>query len=299
MKLYKCIIIGGGISGLACGNKLHKSGENFLLLSRELGGRMLTSKSRTIDYGASYITNEYKNVLKFVDKGDRLPTRKCYFINGKGFTTVVCWRTLCQLPRLIWLYFVVLDFCWRVRKFRKRCLSMAQKNALKLDPVLNKYVKMPATSFVEKNKLHFFDEKFIEPVLHSTVFARTSEVNAFYYLAILMPFVSRAYTADFRHAVHRLTAGWKNKIKITSVHGLKKLKNSLYKVVTSHGEYLAKNIVLALPQKNARKIYPVPSSGPTIPIYVFHVVGEREEIYRKKKIIFFKPKEHDITILWK
>ena len=55
-KKYNTIIIGGGISGLACGRILADKKEDFLLLTKELGGRMRTSKSHLVDYGASYMT---------------------------------------------------------------------------------------------------------------------------------------------------------------------------------------------------------------------------------------------------
>jgi len=80
MKTCKTIVIGGGISGLACARTLADAKEDFLLISDELGGRMLTSKALTVDYGASYVTSAYKNVLKFVNKGERLKLSKIYFI---------------------------------------------------------------------------------------------------------------------------------------------------------------------------------------------------------------------------
>ena len=62
-RIYETRIIGGGISGLSCARKLQDEGRDFLLISKELGGRMMTSRSLNMDYGAAYMTEDYKNLV--------------------------------------------------------------------------------------------------------------------------------------------------------------------------------------------------------------------------------------------
>ncbi|MEO5763012.1 MAG: hypothetical protein ABIR28_11940, partial [Vicinamibacteria bacterium] len=49
----------------------------------------------------------------------------------------------------------------------------------------------------------------------------------------------------------------------------------------------------------ARGFWAVARPEHNVPVYVIEVEGERRRLYRDRKIVFFRPREHDITILWK
>jgi len=42
-KVYETIIIGGGVSGLSCAKRLHEDRKDFMLITEELGGRLLSA----------------------------------------------------------------------------------------------------------------------------------------------------------------------------------------------------------------------------------------------------------------
>ncbi|MCR4328629.1 MAG: FAD-dependent oxidoreductase [Patescibacteria group bacterium] len=302
VKEVETIIIGGGISGMACGNELHKAGKDFILLTKELGGRMLTSKTHTVDYGASYITTEYKNVMSYIDRGERLMVKDFYFFDGNDFSNI--FNNKSMLLRVHkWIKFIHLlkDFSNRLNVFRKKTLLKEQKEVLKDDPVLVQYLSEKADVFLKKHGFEYLNEVYFNPVVNSTAFVEYRDVSVFHYLGSLIPLVAKTYVADFRHTNHKLTNSWKDKIHITSVHEVtKKHSRKGFTIKTSEGDYTCTNIVLALPYDKANMIFDVPkpkNSG--VPVYVFHVVGRREEIYLNKKIVFFRPEHHDITILWR
>ncbi|MEE9525145.1 MAG: FAD/NAD(P)-binding protein [Candidatus Woesearchaeota archaeon] len=300
MKIYKAIVIGGGISGLACGNKLHKKKQDdFLLLTKDLGGRMSISKSGLVDYGASYIRQGYKNIKKYVDKIEKIKIGDCYFIGKKNFVNVYTKRNLLELPRLIKLYFILKDFEKRLSRLRKRAEKEKQKDILKSDKVLSSYVKKSAKQFIKENKLERLNDVYFNPVFHSTGFVGYEKANAFFYLDNLLSVTTKLFIADFRKTVPKLTKGWENKIKKQEVLKLNKIKKGLYKVSTLKHTYYANNVVIAIPYRDAKKIHRVPQPKQNISVYVIHIDGEREEIYKNKKVVFFKPQHHDITILWK
>ena len=64
-KTVETIIVGAGISGLSCARQLQAQNEDFLLISKNIGGRILTSEDGTVNYGAFFVCSDYYNVLKY------------------------------------------------------------------------------------------------------------------------------------------------------------------------------------------------------------------------------------------
>lgn len=299
MKVFDAIIIGGGVSGMACGKTLHEKEVDFLLLTKEIGGRMQTSQSHEVNYGASYITSDYKNVMRSMGGREKIKKSDCYFHNGDVPVSFFRWRTLLELPGLIRLYLVARDFRRRLNSLRKQALFKQQKDILAEDLVLTKYVKMPATEFVKKYKLEYLTETYFGPLFNSTGFIEYEKCNAFAYMDNLMAFFCNTYVADHSRCCHVLTKDWRDKILLSEVKKIHCDDNRNYHIEVEDEIYFANNIVLALPYKSAKQLFSVPKPKHNIPIYVMEVMGERNNCCKNKKVVFFNPKNNDITILWK
>ena len=63
MRKVETIIIGGGIAGLSCARKLYDSGKEFLLITKDIGGRIKISKDGKVNYGAYLVPSYYKHVM--------------------------------------------------------------------------------------------------------------------------------------------------------------------------------------------------------------------------------------------
>ena len=76
---YETIIIGAGISGLACARSLQNHQKDFLVISKDIGGRIRTSEDGTANYGAFFVCSDYDNLLPFVTLQKRIRLRDFYF----------------------------------------------------------------------------------------------------------------------------------------------------------------------------------------------------------------------------
>lgn len=68
-KHYSTIIIGGGMAGCGAARTLTAAGyEDFLMITPEIGGRIVTSEDGQVNYGAYFVSGDYDNVNQFVKK---------------------------------------------------------------------------------------------------------------------------------------------------------------------------------------------------------------------------------------
>ncbi len=299
MKQYKTIIIGGGISGLSCGRKLYDSGETFLLITKDLGGRMLTSKNFEEDYGAAYVTSDYKNVLKYVEKQERLRLRDFYFMEESIFSNVFNYKNIKFIPKMIKFVLILRKLRKNLVEYRRQASNKSVKECFTENKVLNKYWKMSAKEFIRNNGFEKLDKIYGNPITATTAFIGSDKVNAAYYIGMFFPVILKTWIVNFRHTIKKLTRGFEEKIKIDSVKKVKKRNDGQFIVYTFKEKFLAKNIVFAAPQKSLSKVYPLPKPYIQQSAYVFHVIGERKNKRKNKKAICFRPKNHDVFMIWK
>lgn len=298
MKSYETIIIGGGISGLACGRTLHDAGKDFLIITKELGGRMLSYECFCINYGAAYITTDYKNVLKYVGKIEPLRVRDFYFFDGKNMSNIFTFKIIKRIPKMIKFILILIHFRWHWLRYRKQAPYRSIKECFETDPVLMKYWKMPASDFIKKHGFEELDELYGNPVTAATAFVESDKVNTVYYLGMFFAAIIKSWIIHFKDTITKLTEGFEEKIKIGSVLKVNKNDDGTFHVTSSIGEFTAKNIVFAAPQKTLATVYDLPEPNRQQPAYAFHVLGIRKDIYQNKKAICFRPEHHDVYMLW-
>ncbi len=298
MKHYKTIIIGGGMSGLACAKRLNEENKDFLLISKDLGGRMRCSDDYSVPYGAAYGTYKYKNILKIADKEERLRFREVYFVHDTGVNNVFSLPYIKYYWKFIKLGLRVFHFGIHSSRFLKQGATKSIKECIEEDRVLNKYWHMPAKDFIKKYKLEEIDEKFINPMCEATFFTKSSNINTLSYLGIMFPAIYKTWSFDFTHTIEKLTKGINHQIKSGEVTKVKRLEDSLFEVDSTIGNFTTNNIVFAAPQKSLEDVYNLPESPIQEDCYVFHIRGERLDRYKNKKVLLFNPKTEKINAMW-
>lgn len=297
MKRVETLIIGGGISGLACGRALHHGGREFLLCSDRLGGRMHAS-AEGLNYGAAYVTPDYHHVLPFVDRVRHNRMSDVFYWDGRRMITVFNPRNVLRAGQLTRIYKLLIPYRKRINALREQTPQLCQKTLMERDPVLREYVELPARELVARHGLEQMNEIFCGPLLCSTLFVTTEQTNAFYWLANLFPALIPAFTVDVRPAMGRLTRGFEDRIigaKATEVREVE--DGGRFEVTVGDEVVSARNLVVAIPLRNSKGLVDVPGSARDVPYCTIHIRGRRRRLYRPGKTVFLRS-EHPIRCLW-
>ena len=126
-KTYKTIIVGAGISGLACAKHLQDSNEDFLIISKDIGGRILTSSDGAVNYGAFFICSDYHNVLKYVKIKYEIILRDFCFHEENDSYILFEPRFLAYSIQFFKVLKILYKFRKKLRKFRKTSENISQK----------------------------------------------------------------------------------------------------------------------------------------------------------------------------
>ena len=165
MQDYDVIIVGGGVSGLACARMLCDEGqENFVVLTRDLRGSIPESKDTSVNYGAYYVQDTYHNFLPYADlRRPIYPTRLSFFTSGKIISLLTVRNLLNIVPLLQFLLFLrkVLK---HHEAWKKSSETVSQKKALEADEFLYNLHCTPAGTFIKEHKLEFWKDNLLNHV---------------------------------------------------------------------------------------------------------------------------------------
>ena len=295
------LIIGGGISGLAAARCLYKAHKKFVLVTDRLGGRMYHSQDGSMNLGATYINNDYKNVSKYVGKGQKLNLHEIFATNGKKlvpFFHPANLKFFFPFSRLIVLLF---KLRFELIRFRKESEYRPQAQIISEYPLMSHLSKTSAATFIQKLKLEELNESYFRYVLWATCFSKVEESSALFYLGVLFPLIIKTYIADFSNTYNKITNGFKDKIIIDNIVGLSNQENSVCIAKTSSGRVIsARNVIIATPYHNAHSFYMnTPKPFLTKPATVLYVKGQRKGEYQDKNFLLLNPKVGSVGLIWK
>jgi len=285
--IYDTIIIGAGISGLACARQLNKHDKNFLVISKDIGGRILTSEDGSANYGAFFVCSDYDNVLKYVTLKSRIRLRDfCFHENKKSYILFEP-KVISYLSQFIKTYRLLYNFRKKLRLLRKNSETVSQKKTIENDSFLCDLYMKKASDFIKKHKIDSGTDTYLSKALYSTTFSEISEMNAFSFLQFLLPLITPIYTFIFEE--EKLIKPFQDKIKIGSVTDIK-FKDDKYKIKTADTILYSKNIVLATDILWSKDFAGVKKINIPVNTNMIHVKGiAKKEISWKSYQLFSPP----------
>lgn len=286
-KKIDTIIVGAGISGLACSRRLKDAGQDFLIISKDIGGRILRSEDKSANYGAFFVCSDYENVLNYVKIKSRIRLRDFCFHEDDQTYFLFQSRLIPYLYQFIRMEKILFKFRKKLRKLRKNSVDISQKKAIENDPFLKEVYMQDALDFIKEHNLEAGTDKYLSKALYSTTFSTTSEMNAFSFLQFLIPLITPIYTFDFLE--EKIIQGFEDKIRIGEVADIN-YKNNEYKIKVKDKIFCSKNIVLATDINWSKKYANVKKVNKAINTNMLHIKGDaKKEIIKRKYQLFTPP----------
>lgn len=268
--MYNTIIIGGGISGLSCAKELSKKSKDFLLITEDIGGRILESKDE-VQYGAYYIMNNYNHVKTYVSLKKIINPFSLRFNSQKAHYSILNLRLLINSYQLIKYIILLKEFKNHYEKFKINCLNYSQKEALHKDKFLLDLYNKNAEDYIKEHKLKSLKKDYISQLIYGTTFTTVDKLNEFSLLQFTLPIITPFY--EFHFEKEKLISNFKRNIKVDTVKEVKIIKDG-YQVKTTEDIYLTKNLVVATPLNISKKLLNLKAIKKPVNTNMFLVKGK-------------------------
>ena len=285
-RTYDTIIIGAGVSGLACARQLNKYNQDFLIVSKDIGGRILTSEDGSVNYGAFFVCSDYNNFLKYVTLKSRIRLRDFCFHENKDTYVLFEPKLLRYIVQFVKTYKLLYLFRKKLRLLRRKSETVSQKKAIENDSFLHELYMQKASDFIKEHKIDTGTDMYLSKALYSTTFSKVSEMNAFSFLQFLIPLVTPIYRFTFER--EKMIKPFQNKIKLGNVTYIK-FKDGNYKIKTDDTILYSKNIVLATEISWSKYFAGVKKVNSQVNTNMVHVKGVPKKEISWKSYQLFSP----------
>lgn len=288
------LIIGGGIAGLACARRLHEAGRRFLLVTEDLGGRLAIS-DRSHPLGAVIVNDDYVHIKQYAKKAHVSRPWNSYIWDGNKARNSLLRLNPFKLARL---GKVLAEFRDALNQLRVAAPYQCQKVLMEADPFLQKLVAQQSVDFVREYGLEDLTEGFLGPVVSAVFLCDWREMNAFHFCIGISCTSNGAFNADWSDTLQNLTREYSDKIVLDSVNALiADTTRSTYHIECRQKNYVAQQVVLAVPATRADALLNESSSARAVSCKVFHIEGKRKKRFKPGKTLLLGA-GHDIKLFY-
>lgn len=295
MRARHSVIVGAGISGLACARTLCDAGEDFTIISPNVGGRILQSADRAVPFGAFYVRGDYQHVNRFVNRGRRIRSQDTLRHDHTGAYTR-CNRRLVAHPLQAGRFLVLLArFRRHYHRFEVNSLTMSQAEAIAADPFLDALYHQPALDTVRQHRFDDLARHYVAPGLHGTAFAPLERLTGFTMLLGSLPALEPIY--EFTMRWDDLLAGFADRIidgTVRSIHAL----DPGYRVETDDGlSRSADNVVIATGAAEAQRLIGLDRINDPVTVHMFEIAGQLRPGWSTAQLHLFSEHQPTFAIL--
>jgi len=277
-KSVDTIIIGAGISGLSCAKHLYENENDFLLISNDIGGRILTSNDGNTNYGAFFVCSDYYHLLKYVKLKSKIKLTEFCFHQNNNYYIILEPRIIKYLTQFFKMIKILYKFRKTFRNFRRKSEQHSQKTVIEHNSYLHKLYLQNASDFVIENNLQKGTKDYFSKALYSTTFSPINKMNAFSFLQYLLPLITPIY--KFRFEKEKMIKPFENKITLGNVEDIT-YKNNQYKIKYKDNFLTSKNLVLATEINWSKQYAQIKKTNKPVTTKMYHISATPKKIIRK------------------
>ncbi|MDH3296538.1 MAG: FAD-dependent oxidoreductase [Acidimicrobiia bacterium] len=289
------IIVGAGIAGLGCARRLHESNRQFVVISSNIGGRILQSADGSVPLGAFYVRADYDHVNQFVTRGRRLRSRQTLRHDHLGAYTL--WdRRLLAHPRQAARFLLLLTrFRRHYNHLKATCENVSQAEAIRADPFLDDLYHQPAATTVGNHGFPDIARHYLAPALHGTAFLPLSQLTGFTMLLGALPTIVATY--EFTIQWDALLHGLYSNLITDTITTIDPTEDG-YRIGTTSGQFwTARNVVVATDPAEAQRLLHLPQIKEPVRAHMFEITGDLRPPFNTAEVHLFADHETTLAIV--
>lgn len=300
----KTVIIGGGMAGLSCAMRLLEVQQDFLLITENIGGRILYKQDIKVNFGAYFVMKNYVNARQLLTTGTWIsPIDACFHLSATEHYAVLSSHTIRLLPELFRFYLAMWEFSRHYESYKRLCLVMPQKAALKADAYIAEIFSMPASQFVRAKRFERAGAEYLSEFVYACTGTSMEQLTALDFLTASQGMVLPIYEIIFKPEMIAQKLGehliYDTIIRIES----QQKKHTL--IGKSGQAYQAEKVVIATPATITQQLLGIKEIRTASQIHVFHVNARLKAEFRQHSAnflpysseIMMTNKQHDGTYL--
>ena len=282
----KTIIIGGGMAGMSCALKLLEAGQDFLLITDRLGGRIMYNPESKVNFGAYFVMDSYTQARKLLTRQDLLkPTDVCFHNSESERFAVLSGHTVSLLPEFIRFYLAMRTFSAHYEPYKKRCQTMTQKAALETDPYMADIFAISASQFIRQNKFERAASDYISKFTYACTGVGTDQLTALDFLNVSMGMIVPIHRFSFDAQAMADKLG--DHLVLDTIERLEQQDGRVNLLGKSGQSYQAQKVVVATPAVVTQQLLALKEIRAACQLYVFHVKAELKPIYSHYEMNLF------------
>ncbi len=299
---HEILIVGGGVAGLACLQELSASGHGVHLISKDIGGRLCTSKNGKVNYGAYVLPTTDTMIESLIERTERVHLSHIVFhAKGKGYSIISVLRYWKELVGFLpFLFF----YRRRYRDFRAYATKHGTLKAFKAFPKIYALHQTSALDFIQSKGIQQLTDRFLEEPVWMCTFAKLKDLNAFDFMHIAM--YLNANIHKFQSRVDQRQESLQSHISIEEVTQIKETPTRVTVTLADGQKRTCRHLVLATPYEVTRTLINVKHDRTPCTSYLFHVRGTLKpryadadlELFQETNSTIFLSVEADGTIIF-